>query len=96
MRKLFMPFVFLLITSSGKLSETKSVIYHSVFNETVTVRLATYHPCISVIDCGTFKDSVRLSHPRIDGIKNERVLTIQTHGQDIYGWSDGDVNYTVE
>lgn len=96
MKKLLTPFLFIILNVSGTLPSTKGTIYHSITNETVIITMTNYQHCTSVIDCGSFKDSVQLGSFLSDGRINERVLTIQTHGHDIYGWSDGNVTYTIK
>lgn len=96
MRKLFIPFLFLFTYDSDYLPSTKEVIYHSITNETIKLTLTNYQHCTSVINCGDFRDSVMLGCVFSDGNKNERVLTINTNSQDIYGWSDGKVTFSTK
>ncbi len=94
MKKLFIPLLFLLVISSGTLPHTKAVIYNSTTNESVTITLSNTVDATEVISCGAFKDSVLMDVYRNQ--PNTRVLIIQTHGNDVYGWSDGNVTYEIK
>lgn len=49
---------------------------------------------ISVAGAWFYIDSVGLSSGTTSN-PNQRVITFNTHGQDVYGWSDGEVQYEI-